>query len=328
MDDFLQGLQIGGSLAAQAMSNSARLQELKSKQALQRLEEQHVAAQTELLVGQVKKLQEANLQDKVWDAQLVAGEQNSRLHSSLLQQFGVPGEIADQEAIRSTLTHLTALGHPKAEKALHTIATVENYRALIRERDARAEERRNQLPLGQVVELPGTQGGKGVITGPHSMSVIRPENGKSFAPPELERIFEAADAEGAPFSADAKKLAREVHLGIKPRELGVRPEMTRHAYITKMLPALQKSEPKKNVTVPGVIWGTNVVKQPMTEDDMIGALGKQYDVIYGGAQGATQSTPRSTPAPSSDKQNFKKGEKVRQGGVLYEWDGSKMVPVR
>ncbi len=52
-NEFLSGLQIGGHIASEALGYSARMQELRSQQALRQLQEQHLAAETQQITGNI-----------------------------------------------------------------------------------------------------------------------------------------------------------------------------------------------------------------------------------------------------------------------------------
>ena len=112
---------------------------------------------------------------------------------------------------------------------------------------------------------------------------------RSFAPPELERMFDAAESEGQPFSDAAKNLAREIHAGIKPRARTSVPVISEENYVLRELPKLMATKPVKKV--PGKWYGSNEVE--LTPEEAADSLRKQYRFITGPMQEEEETQPQT-----------------------------------
>lgn len=138
------------------------------------------------------------------------------------------------------------------------------------------------------------------------------QHGGGYTPGALEKDFSFIDR-ATGLTPDQKQKAKEVRLFLEPKAAVERPEKSKAAYVGGKIDAFMKSGPTKEVErtgISGAVFGSK--KVPMTRDEAIAELESEYDRVYGG------SNPVS---------GFRKGDRVKQGGVTYEFDGVKMVPV-
>lgn len=161
-NSWLEGIQLGSSIASNAMARNERMQQLRSQETLRRMQERQAAAQMELTLERVEQLKAANLLQKQQTAEMTAAQEGYRFD---IEGLGMPVPLAikrnllpvmakyDPDKALNMAVDLATLdlkeidnalrGQPRPEteeKKQLTIAQTKRQQALTIESETRTEE--------------------------------------------------------------------------------------------------------------------------------------------------------------------------------------------
>lgn len=294
---WLQGIQVGANIASDAMNRNLRMQELRSQEAMRRVNERAAVQQMQIQMEERNRLidYQAQMAKAVTTAQQLSSEFINIPTPTGAIPLPNPMRMSPEDAAFRTVLPVVAQFEPdKAPQFLQNIATAQ---ARTQSAQALTAQRASSVAVNEArvneinTRIQQLQKGKTGVDPEwvRTIQFMEQRRGQQFAPQEIEQMW-------------------QIHSGAKPRAGSQRPVQTEMEYVTQQLPSARRAERME------------LKNRYRSDAELIEELKVQYRNL---APQEMDMRPEMQPATQ-----FRKGMRAIQNGVTYEFDGTKWNAIR